>query len=1255
MKRVLKIAGYSVLSILFILYLSFLFILPKSVDLNKYKPDLQKAVKDNTGLTLDFDRVEVITSPFLEAGIRTKNIKVKFPDNTELFSADAFKAKVFLPELLWLTVRVSCAEVDSPKANIEIINSEKYKVAKIYEDLINKKREQRRLNPPEQLSDEADMLPFDISSIKLYIPSLKLNNYKITIDDVKTSHKLALTGDLFEVGYYNGETAKLKTNSRLLSDDNTNITANLDIKTFIPEFRPEQQVDDDEAVFELPFVNPVTEFRNYNLKSDINSKLRIKKDKKTDKIWAKGFLNIDNTSVTLAGLQLPDSYFNLMASGYYADIDTNFYVTDKEFMNFLGKINYGSKPYIDCSFKSTQIHFDNLLKIARAYLDTVHIKNDIGNMTASGYLYSNFRFKTDFDNIESDGKFIIRDGNIYDKNIGLLLRDVVANIIFDDNNLTVEKTHMLVDNNALDISGTIDSKSNSTVNIAAERIPLKGLYLAFAPRDIKRAYKLTSGFLSINAKLRGTIKNTSSILKANLEDLVVSDAKGNFTLKNDSSRFNIANSSGVILGKFQNEGFRFDIPATKSEVFNPLLIANLDNSDIQIQKSDIHVNRKSKISFDGIVKNYLSGPDTKIFASGNLDTGDIKTLLGDAVAPYLCAKGAIPVKLAFDSKGQKMKLRVQMQSNKDAYITPVNFKELEGQSMLFQLLAEKSGNTAKIYRSGLYLRKPDASFRDNLHLNLIGIKEIAGLRAIFTNLNTDPFISLFKLNIPKELNGSICIFPQSKFVFGGNAYMFGNLMNPKINGKFNVRMLEIPELYTRIRDIALDLANRDIRLSVNDVSANGSDFVVKVKTNWKLISESKIADLKISSRLIDADKIISVSDALTKTLASCQSRAGIVSSGPSDIPVRLLGGNINLRQIKSGNILVNNTTGRLSLYNNVLYLNNLKTSPMGGKVSGNASMNLVTNELNLKATGKNFDINKMLVDAMNMKDTLSGEMNFIADISMRGLAYEEQMKSLKGYIDFNVKEGQLGPFGKFENFLMAENIRNNAFFSSAIGSVITNIVTIDTSRFNNLYGHLTFNDGIANVSPIKSQGNVMSMYIAGDVGLIDNSADLKLRGKLASAFSDSLGPLANVNPVNLIKNSPGLNVVAAKTFSIFCESVSEEEMNALPSLAENKSDDYATKFQIVLRGDTRKPLKMIKSFKWLALQSDIEAAQDFVDTIPVPEAGEENLSVEELIQKRLEQAEAQKSGKKTVEVQTPKKKTFKDKLKSIFKKDSEEN
>ena len=278
-----------------------------------------------------------------------------------------------------------------------------------------------------------------------------------------------------------------------------------------------------------------------------------------------------------------------------------------------------------------------------------------------------------------------------------------------------------------------------------------------------------------------------------------------------------------------------------------------------------------------------------------------------------------------------------------------------------------------------------------------------------------------------------------------------------------------------------------------------------------------------------------------------------------------------------------------------------------------------------------------------MKDTLSGNLNFLADVSLKGLTQEEQMKSLKGYVDFNVKKGQLGPFGKFENFLMAENIRNNAFFSSAIGSVITNIVTFDTSRFEYLYGHLTFDNGFVQVAPIKSQGNVMSMYIAGKVGLLDNSADLKVRGKLASAFSDKLGPLANINPINLVKNTPGLNVVLAKTFSIFCQAVSEEEMKAIPALGKGKSDEYATKFQIVLRGDTRKPLKMIKSFKWLALNSEIESAQNFVDTIPVPEAGEENLSVEELIKLREEQAAAAAATQATEEAE-------KEQSKSIFSK-----
>ncbi|MDE6139034.1 MAG: AsmA-like C-terminal region-containing protein, partial [Candidatus Gastranaerophilales bacterium] len=763
--------------------------------------------------------------------------------------------------------------------------------------------------------------------------------------------------------------------------------------------------------------------------------------------------------------------------------------------------------------------------------------------------------------------------------------------------------------------GEIDSNSTANINVIANKIPLAGLYLAFAPGEIKNAYDLKSGFLTFKTNVTGEIKDITALCKADLEDFILTDRAGNFVIINKLARFGILNDSGDVRGRFKNKGFRIEIPGTKSVLADDLLVADIDNKNIIINDSDIRLNRNSVLTFNGKLSNYISNPQLKAYMKGNLADSDLKKLAGEAAAPYLDSRGSVPVKAELETKGDKIKAVIQMLSSADSYITPVKIDEFIGKQLLVQLLVEKSGDVVKIYKSGLYLRKPNAQFRDNLALNLLNAREVVKFRAMVSNLNTKPFVNLFKITVKDDLNGSICVFPQSKFIFGGKLHLFGYFNALKIDGRFYVRNLRIPELMTTVRDITANLGTRDVRVDIRDVLSNGSDFNINILSNWNLLSHSRLAEVRVNSRLIDVDKLMKVSEAAMKILP-----AGNASPVPADIPVEILRGNINLRRVISGNIIANNTTGRISLFRNVLYINNLRTLPMGGNVIGDISMNLISTELNAKLSGKNFDIEKILLDVMEMKDTLSGNLDFIADISLKGITMEEQMKTLKGYADFNVRNGQLGPFGKFENFLMAENIRENAFFSSTIGSIITNIVTIDTSHFNSLFGHLTFKDGFADVAPIKSQGDVMSMYIAGKVGLIDNSADLKLRGKLASAFSDHLGPLANINPVNLIKNTPGLNVVAAKTFSVFCESLSEDEMNAIPELDERKSDDYATKFQIVLHGDTRKPLKMIKSFKWLALDSEIENAQNFVDTIPMPEAGEENLSVEELINIRTEQA-----------------------------------
>ena len=191
----------------------------------------------------------MITSPWLEAGVKTKNFKVKLPDGSTLFSADGIKGKVFLPSLLLMSVRVTCAEIDTPELNLEIYNGENFKASKVYEDLINKQRKQRRLNPPVDF-EQGNSLPVDVSKIKVFVPALKLNNYSAVIDDIASGHKLNLKGEQIKLGYFNGKTAKLKADAKLLSDNKTNITANIDIDTFIPEIKPkENKLQDDEEVF----------------------------------------------------------------------------------------------------------------------------------------------------------------------------------------------------------------------------------------------------------------------------------------------------------------------------------------------------------------------------------------------------------------------------------------------------------------------------------------------------------------------------------------------------------------------------------------------------------------------------------------------------------------------------------------------------------------------------------------------------------------------------------------------------------------------------------------------------------------------------------------------------------------------------------------------------------------------------------------------------------------------------------------------
>ncbi|OLA77153.1 MAG: hypothetical protein BHW55_06335 [Candidatus Melainabacteria bacterium 35_41] len=1210
MKKFLIFAVSALGLILAGLYLAFLFYLPKAVDLNEYKPLIQEIAKEQANIDVNFENPQIVTTPSLQAGFKTGEISIKLPDGSVLFSADSLQGRISLPSLILLTVKVSCAEVISPRINLDIENGEQFKVVRLVEDILNKQKNA----PPKE---EVQPLPFDPSIIKIKVPNAKITDYKAVINDLKSGHSLTLTGEKLTAGYNNGKTARIKTYARLLSDDKTNITANVNISSFIPPAKPADPDDDPAEKIELPFVNPVLIYRDYDLKSNIDTKLKIRQNE-NGLITLKGYFNIDNTTMNLSGLQLPESYIKSKFYGTCADLDTNIFLAKNQNINLKGKIGYGKKPFADISLITERIFFNDMIILSKALLDTLHIKNDLASLKGNGYWAANTQIKTDLKKIQSKGCIIARNGSISNGITKLVFDKINANLIFQDNMLKVVDTHTYINGNVLKAEGQIDSDSTADLKIHSEKLPLPGLFLAFAPSDLKKSFILSSGNLSLDGRLQGELKKSLITASVTLKDFVISDKNNSMIIGNEKLIAGIVSDLATLDGNIINKNLSLTLPLTGSIIRNPKLEIKLDENDINVKPFELLVNSNSKINLLGSISSYSSSPLIDLKADGHLNSVDLRRFAGHDAEPFIDAQGNIPVKVKITGNDKKQSIIAQLKSDAQNYITPVHIQSMQGKQSILQAKIDYKGDRVHIRNTGFYTGT--SLFGDDLALNTQNAKEVFKVSGTIVNLNTaEPFINLIRISIPEEINAKLTAFTNSNLKANGRLLIFGKLASPLMRGSFKVKDLRIPEIFLTMDEADVNLSGKNIVLAVRRLLLNGSDINITARTDINPHPQFTLSRLDVRSRFIDLDRLMKVPDALAKYTAPPLPSS---KTQTADIPVVIRNGLINIRRIKTGEIIATNTTGRISMSNNNFFLNNLRTTAFDGIIRGDITANLITTALQIRTRGTGLNVEKALLALANMKDTLSGDLAFRTDITLSGSTMEEQMKSLKGTVTFAMTDGQLGPFGKLENMILAENIRESQFFQTALGGVINNLATVDTSHFSLMNGQILFDNGIAHINPITTIGNVMCLHISGDFNLLENTTDMKVRAKLGSVIANMLGPIAQLNPINLVQATPGLNVVMAQAFSLFCEQLTPEESAAIPNLPTKLDDNMATKFQIVLRGDVAKPMSLIKSFKWLALASEIEQAQNFVSTLPDPSIVEDpnNATIEAILKAQELQA-----------------------------------
>ena len=1193
MSKAWKIVLGIIFGILAIVYIAFLFVLPRSIDLNTYLPMLQDMVKEQTNLNLEIKNPRIVTTPILEAGIKADGIKLTLSDGSPVLSADGFKTKLFLPSLAVLSVKVSCLELHNPKIVLDTNpQATQYLLMAELEKMLD------RLNKQKNEQPEIEEGWFNPEWIRVNVPNVVITNYKITVNDKKANHSLSLKGDELRFGYINGNRAKLKTYAYLMSDNKENITANLKINTFLPKPKKnELDPEDDKAQkIEIPFVNIVKIYQHYDLKAHINSKIKIRQHR-DQTVTANGSFDIDNFTLRLSKYQLPNCYFHSKLSGTTADIDTNFYVTPYEKASISGKIDY-KKPFIDLILGGDKIYFNDLIIFSKAILDSFGIKNDFNNLKGSGYIQANAKIKTNFKKLKSDGKIIVRDGAIINNKIGLLITGTNSDLIFDKNVFQIKNTKTYIGRKQLTISGSIDNKSKADITAKTQNMPIVGLYNAFAPSDLKKNIKMSSGNISLDAKINGKLKKSLSSVMFSLNNLGIYTKDNSAKITNGefklTAMYDLAEN--IFKGNLKNQNFSLYFPPTKSVIKDNFLSIDINNENIKFNPTYVLINNASKIKLSGDISDYQKSPIINLVGDGALLSADLRKFGGDIAVPYVDAKGTLPIKLQLSGNDKKQFFVGQILSNGGNYITPVHFKKLMGKQCITQVKVHYKGDRLNVKDTGIFITHNP--FTDDFSSNMSGSEAIIKAHGTFAKLDTiEPRINMFKLDIADGLDGTIYALKRSRFNLNGGILAIGKMAKPFLHGGINIERVNLPTLLTKVNNAGVKLNGYSMRLFADNIDLNGSDLNIEAHSNFEFSPVTKLFKLDINSNNFNLADVMKVAEASTKALPSVNSSSSS-SSAQSDIPLEVTG-KFLMRQIKTGNIVLRNTRGRIVLANNVVTIRPMMTNCFKGVVRGKISTDLITGAIDMDLRGHNIDVEQLLADAANTKDAISGIASFEMKSGLKGSTYEEQMKSLNGNVHFKIINGGYGPIGKIENLILAENIRNSQFFQTALGGIINNIATIDSAHFSELNGLIKFKNGKAILAPITSQGNVMCLYIAGDYDLLKNEADMKVRGRMGSFLSEMLGPIAMLNPVNLVKATPGINVMMAKAFSLFTVSITPEEMRAIPNFAKlSTSDIAATKFQIVLKGDASKPLSMIKSFKWLATQAEIDKASDFANNMP---------------------------------------------------------
>lgn len=609
-KKFWKKAGIVTIGVALSLYVVFL-ALPVVLNpiVNNHKDEVKTLIKTTSGLNSEIVDIKFVTTPKLTAGLKVGNFKLLTPNGEQVFDANDFKVKMSLLTLLKKQIRVDAIQLKDVDLFVKMSHDGHLDIEKYFPE-VNNTSEENVTKPV--------VLPFGLK-FSNHLPDIRIGNYNIVLTD--GVNKYLITGEKADItDFILNKHVKIVASGKVKLREQEQF--NYDIKVF-NKIMPDLELND-------LICNPQSkeEEKKDNATVDVIGILdglyqyRVTTNAKVDLVVAqddiKGFADITNISL----INIPASNVNLKFKGNKIDINSDIYTAKNEVSKIGGVLKTGKNPNIDINFQSGA-EISNILKIVKDVALIFDIK-DLQTLSAKGKINADFNIKSNLKNIKSNGYLKVPSANIYYGLYKIGVDNINADVRLDNNNIDIKNIGFSVFNQPLKFYGTITENAQSDLHLMADKLNLKGLFIALGQAALLKENNVNSGTVSMNIDIKGPLDKINPLIKVYLNNLDIKNVPSNTSLKTPATTINIASDGKTFSGTAVSTNLLVTNPAAK--ILIPKIVMNIKEEEIEITQTPVTV-EKIHFNVSGKIKNYLKEKMNLNFVT----TGDIKSVLGGEV------------------------------------------------------------------------------------------------------------------------------------------------------------------------------------------------------------------------------------------------------------------------------------------------------------------------------------------------------------------------------------------------------------------------------------------------------------------------------------------------------------------------------------------------------------------------------------------------------------------------------------------------